>query len=115
MTNKKIIFIHGKNTKPSPAEHRDLLLRSLRAGFTASRFAQDMRIFDEADFALCAWSNLLYPEYADAQPLTLAVDRLQTPPNKTRQNIPLSKRITVGIRRLLYLLVDLHQPIHIHQ
>ena len=106
MSNKKIIFIHGKNTKPSPALHRELLLKSLRAGFAESQFSQDMSDFDVADFALCAWSDLLYSNYDDAHDVVSAVDHLAVLQGGTQRRVSLVSRLVMAARRFLYLLVD---------
>ncbi|MBT5032287.1 MAG: hypothetical protein HOM55_08335 [Proteobacteria bacterium] len=106
MSNKKIIFIHGKNSKPNPALHRELLLKSLRAGFAGSRFSQEMREFNEADFALSAWSDLLYSDYDDAHDLSSAVDQLLAVPGERQPSMPLFGRFAMLVRRCLYLWVD---------
>ena len=106
MSNKKIIFIHGKNSKPAPTLHRDLLLKSLRAGFAGSRFSQEMSNFNEADFALSAWSDLLYSDYDDAHDLTSAVDQLLAFPVGRQRSMPLFGQFAIVVRRFLYLWVD---------
>ena len=103
--NRKIIFVHGKNTKPIPAEHRELLLKSLRAGFAESQFGDEMLAFDDDSFVLCAWSDLLYSDYEKTHILRPAVERLIHQPRETH-NWPITSRLAVWVRRFLYLLVD---------
>jgi pimeloyl-ACP methyl ester carboxylesterase len=103
--NRKIIFVHGKNTKPIPVEHRRLLLKSLRAGFAGSPFRDDMMAFDEENFELCAWSDLLYSRYEETQILSSAVGQLISSSNESIHRTWLSK-LAIYVRRSLYLLVD---------
>lgn len=103
--NRRIIFVHGKNTKPTPTVHRELLLKSLRAGFAKTEYSDDIVSFDDDSFLLCAWSDLLYPDYEEPQILQSAVERLVQQSQEPRKWSGASS-LAICLRRYLYFLVD---------
>lgn len=66
MNNRRIIFVPGKNPKPPPAQHRDLLWRTLLEGVRRA----DPDCFEELSqhaeqFQLAAWTFLYYEQTKD--------------------------------------------------
>lgn len=62
----KIIFVPGKNPKPSPAEHRALLWRCLRRGLELVDPAAARVIAAQPDcFQLVAWNDIYYGQVKD--------------------------------------------------
>lgn len=62
----KIIFVPGKNPKPSPAEHRALLWRCLRRGLELVDPSAARVIAAQPDcFHLAAWNDIYYGQVKD--------------------------------------------------
>ena len=62
----KIIFVPGKNPKPSPEEHRALLWRCLRRGLELVDPATAHAIAAQPDcFQLVAWNDIYYGQVKD--------------------------------------------------
>ncbi len=63
--NSHIIFVPGKNPKPLPELHRNLLWRTLHEG--VRRVDESVALeLDFSRFHLVAWNHLFYGEYRDA-------------------------------------------------
>lgn len=66
MSNKHIIFVPGKNPKPEPALHRELLWRTLVEGIKRADPALDnFTNLDDDAFILVAWNYLYYHQFRD--------------------------------------------------
>lgn len=92
---KRIIFTHGKNPKPPPAAHRELLLRCLLHGVGKV----DREIASEIEtsdcFTLVSWSHLFYDHYRDSDNDATWVNRLLAevdPPADIKAARPLKYR-----------------------
>lgn len=62
---KQIIFVPGKNPKPLPESHRELLWKTLKEGVRRV----DESVATQLDFSrfhLIGWNHLFYKEYRDA-------------------------------------------------
>ena len=108
MKRGKIIFIHGKNSKPEPGKHRQLLLKSLLGAWNKLPVAEQCGAFDEDDFLLCAWSDLLYPEYEDSAIFDQAID-VMLQRNETAADVGLCAWIRhagLEIKRAIYNAMD---------
>ena len=66
MNNRRIIFVPGKNPKPHPEQHRQLLWRALLEGIRRSEPELIDAISAQPDcLTLVAWNYLYYQQYRD--------------------------------------------------
>lgn len=103
---KRILFIHGKNAKPRPVQHRQQLLRCLLHGVERidPGIAADIAASDS--FSLISWSHLFHPHHRDITQVIPWVDRLirQDPPRES--NIRHAPPLKYGFIRAMYHLGD---------
>ena len=105
---KRIIFTHGKNPKPLPAEHRQQLLRCLLHGVAKVDGEIAAEIETSDSFTLVSWSHLFYEEYRNMADDLPWIDRLLTeadPPADVKAARPLKYRLA----RAMYTMGD-HLP-----
>ncbi len=105
---KRIIFTHGKNPKPTPAAHRQQLLRCLLHGVAKVNPVVAAEIEADDCFTLVSWSRLFYAEHRAIADLLPWIDRLLAeadPPADLKTARPLKYRLA----RTLYTLGD-HLP-----
>lgn len=103
MSEQVVIFVPGKNPKPEPSSHRQLLERCLLAGVQniESIVAEQMR--DSSPLRLCDWNYDFYHEYED---LTDQMAWLEIMLAKQQANLKdklASSSLKIKIERLLYL------------
>lgn len=107
MPQKTIVYVPGKNPKPAPAQHRDLLWRTLREGVRraepqfAERFEKTVR------FELIAWNHLYYRQDKDIARDLPWIDRLLNTHGPSEQDIREAGQCHSKLDRLLYHLGDL--------
>lgn len=105
---KRIIFTHGKNPKPPPAEHRQQLLRCLLHGVAKVDHMIAAEIETSDCFTLVSWSHLFYAEHRAVAEALPWIDRLLAeadPPADVQAARPLKYRVA----RTLYTIGD-HLP-----
>lgn len=73
---KRIIFTHGKNPKPPPVTHRQLLLRCLLHGVGKVDREIATEIETSDCFTLVSWSHLFYDRYRDSDNEATWVNRM---------------------------------------
>ena len=88
MNNRHIIFVPGKNPKPPPEQHRQLLWRTLLEGVRRSEPELVDSISTHADgFTLVAWNHLYYRQYRDISDGLPWIDALINKHGPTPQDI----------------------------
>ena len=64
MTNKHIIYIPGKNPKPQPEQHKELLWKTMTEGIRrADEKTANALQGQFAQFHLISWNHLFYNTY----------------------------------------------------
>ena len=108
--NQHIIFVPGKNPKPAPKQHKDLLWRTLLEGIRRAQpdIAEDIRQH-ENDFHLIAWNYLYYQTTRDIEHELPWIDALINTHGPTPQDIKQANSWLLKISRLLYTIAD-----HLH-
>jgi hypothetical protein len=111
MTSKQIIYVPGKNPKPDPAQHRELLWRTLvegvrRADRDAAGTLQD-RI---AQFHLVGWNYLYYHEHKDITKDIPWIDALINKHGPTEQDMRDAHSWNIWLSRAMLRLGD-HIPL----
>lgn len=107
MTQRHIIFIPGKNPKPEPEQHRDMLWRILLEGVkrAAPDVVDDLSHHKER-FMLTAWNSLYYHEIKDGGLDLPWIDALQNQHSPTEKDIQEANTTHYQLLRMLYILVD---------
>lgn len=110
MTTKHIIFVPGKNPKPEPAEHRELLWRTLVEGVRrADRATANALQASYSQFQLISWNYLYYREYKDATMDIPWIDALINKHGPTDQDIDEANSWNIWLERLKLTVAD-HLP-----
>jgi hypothetical protein len=102
---KRIIFTHGKNPKPPPAVHRQLLLRCLLHGVGKVDHEIATEIETSDCFTLVSWSHLVYDWYRDGDNDATWVNHMLSetdPPPNDRAARPLKYRAA----KAMYIIGD---------
>ena len=73
---RKIIFVPGKNLKPEPKTHFQLLKLCLMAGLQRDNLKVANEVEHQNAFELCAWNYEFYGEYKNVRPELRFIDRL---------------------------------------
>lgn len=81
---KKILFIPGKNPKPEPDAHHELLQQCLLAGIAKHCETTAQEIQQQNAFELCAWNYPFYQEHLQCNDQQQCIERLL---NKDKPNI----------------------------
>lgn len=110
MTSSHIIFIPGKNPKPSPAHHTSLLWRSLLEGVyrAESMVAKDLQEHQE-NFKLLSWNYLYYHRYSDINRDLSWIDALLNQHGPSKEDINEATSTHRKLHRALYNIID-HLP-----
>lgn len=107
MTNKHIIFVPGKNSKPEPQQHRDLLWRTLLEGVKRASPDTYNSLSENKDyFHLCAWNYYYYHEYKDINRDLPWIDELLNKHAPSEKDINEANTTHSRIMHLLYQIVD---------
>jgi hypothetical protein len=107
MTNKRIIFVPGKNPKPEPALHRQLLWRSLREGIKrADPGLNNLADLDINVFTLVAWNYLYYHHYRDPARDLPWIDALLNRHGPSEEDIKLALGWHTRLTRFSYRVAD---------
>jgi len=111
MATKQIVYVPGKNPKPAPALHRELLWRTLvegvrRADRTVAGTLQD-RI---PQFHLVGWNFLYYHKYKDITKDIPWIDALINKHGPTEQDISDAHSWNIWLSRFVLTLAD-HIPL----
>ncbi len=109
----RILYVHGKNPKPSPAEHRDQLFRCLVHGIGRADPDVARQLADSPDaFTLVPWSALYYDTEKPLGPDRPWIDALLTRTGPTEDEVRealswrcKSARVMVSIADLLPFLI----------
>lgn len=110
MNHKHIIFIPGKNPKPPPEQHRDMLWRTLLEGVRRAEpeIASDLEQHKDC-FHLVAWNYAYYQLDRDTAQDLPWIDALINKHGPTQQDIREADTWLVRLSRFLYTLAD-HLP-----
>jgi len=110
MTTKHIIFVPGKNPKPQPVQHRELLWKAMIEGVRrADRTLASTLQEHFAQFQLISWNYLFYHTYKDITPDIPWIDALINKHGPTEQDIHEAKSWHKRLDRMLFTLAD-HLP-----
>jgi hypothetical protein len=112
MATKNIIFIPGKNPKPPPEQHRDMLWRTLVEGVQRANMhvAADIKK-QRKHFRLIAWNHLYYQQEKDANRDLPWIDALINTHGPTQQDIREAHAWHRRLDRMLYAIADHHPAI----
>jgi hypothetical protein len=111
MTTKQIIFVPGKNPKPEPAQHRELLWRTLVEGVRrADRTVASNLQASFPQFHLVGWNYLYYHKYKDITRDIPWIDALISKHGPTEQDIRDARSWNILLGRFLLTLAD-HIPL----
>jgi len=110
MNNQHIIFLPGKNPKPPPKQHQDLLWRTLLEGVRRARAdaAKELEQHKKA-FHLIAWNYTYYQATRDIENDLLWADTLINNHGATQQDIKQANSWLLKVNRVLYSIAD-HLP-----
>jgi hypothetical protein len=111
MTTKQIIYIPGKNPKPEPALHRELLWRTLVEGVRrADIVVADTLQASYRQFHLVGWNYLYYHVYKNNTKDIPWIDALINKHGPTQQDIREAHSWNIWLSHLLLTLGD-HIPL----
>jgi len=111
MTIKQIIYVPGKNPKPEPAQHRELLWRTLVEGMhRADSAVADTLQAGYPQFHLVGWNHLYYHKYKDITKDIPWIDALINKHGPTEQDMRDAHSWNIWLSRLLLTLGD-HIPL----
>ena len=111
MTTKQIIYVPGKNPKPEPALHRELLWRTLVEGVRRADSAVAGTLqADYAQFHLVSWNYLYYHVYKNNTKDIPWIDALINKHGPTQQDIREAHSWNIWLSHLLLTLGD-HIPL----
>ena len=111
MTTKHIIFVPGKNPKPEPALHRELIWRTLVEGVRRVDRTVAAKLQDSyAQFHLVGWNHLYYHAYKDITSDIPWIDALINKHGPTEQDIRDVHSWNIWLSRFVLTLGD-HIPL----
>ena len=111
MTTKQIIFVPGKNPKPEPALHRELIWRTLVEGVRrADRTVAAKLQASYAQFHLVGWNYLYYHAYKDITKDIPWIDALINKHGPTDQDMRDAHSWNIWLSRVMLTLAD-HIPL----
>ena len=111
MTTKQIIYVPGKNPKPEPALHRELLWRTLVEGVRRADSAVAGTLqASYAQFHLVSWNYLYYHVYKNNTKDIPWIDALINKHGPTQQDIREAHSWNIWLSHLLLTLGD-HIPL----
>ena len=103
---KRIIFVPGKNPKPEPEIHRQLLSRCLIEGVRRQSDAIAEEILQEDAFSACHWNHDFYGEHFDFTDFFPAVDDLLRKQEPTIKDKLCARTWRIKLSRLAYQMGD---------
>lgn len=107
MIDRMIIFIPGKNPKPVPEQHRQLLWRCMLEGIRRSEPELVSNIKNQYDhFKLIAWTYLYYHQTTDISRDLPWIDELINKHGPTAEDIADSKSLQRHLAKILFSLGD---------
>ena len=110
MRTKQIIFVPGKNPKPKPAQHRELLWRTLVEGVRrADSVVADQIQASFSQFHLVGWNHIYYHQYKDITSDIPWIDALINKHGPTEQDMRDAHSWKIWMDRILLTLGD-HIP-----
>lgn len=111
MTNKHIIYVPGKNPKPQPEQHQELLWKAMLEGVRRSDTGT-ANIMQEhySQFHLVSWNHLFYHENKDITPDIPWIDALLNKHGPTEDDIREANSWHNRLGRMLFTLAD-HIPL----
>jgi hypothetical protein len=111
MATKQIIYVPGKNPKPEPAQHRELLWRTLVEGVRrADRTVAGNLQASFPQFHLVGWNYLYYHRYKDVTKDLPWIDALISKHGPSQQDIRDARAWNIWLSRFLLTLAD-HIPL----
>jgi hypothetical protein len=111
MTSKQIIYVPGKNPKPDPAQHRELLWRTLVEGVRrADSAVADTLQAGYPQFHLVGWNYLYYQRYKDITKDIPWIDALINKHGPTEQDMRDAHSWNIWLSRAMLTLGD-HIPL----
>ncbi len=111
MTSKQIIYVPGKNPKPEPALHRELLWRTLIEGVRrADSTVADKMQAGQVQFHLAGWNYAYYHRYKDITSDIPWIDALINKHAPTQQDLREAQSWNIVLSRFLLTLAD-HVPL----
>lgn len=111
MTTKQIIYVPGKNPKPEPAPHRELLWRTLIEGVRRADSAVAGKLqASYSQFHLVSWNFTYYQEHKDITIDIPWVDAIINKHGPSEQDIQDANSWNTRLNRLLLTLAD-HLPV----
>ncbi|MGA8864634.1 MAG: hypothetical protein WBM09_08065 [Gallionella sp.] len=107
MNMKQIVYVPGKNPKPEPAQHRDLLWRTLVEGVRrADSATADQLQTCYPQFHLVGWNYLYYRAYKDITRDIPWIDALINTHGPTEQDMREARSWNIWLSRVLLGLAD---------
>jgi len=108
MEQRHIIFVPGKNPKPTPDQHHALLWRTLVEGIHRADPQIEKNISQHIEsFKLAAWNYIFYHTYKDINRDLPWIDALINQHGPSEQDIQEAKSTHIKLDRFLYNIVDL--------
>jgi len=108
MSNKRIIFVPGKNPKPRDDEHRSQLWRCLLRGVEqADVVVRDEIRADPECFSLAAWNHTYYKRYKSLERDLPWIEHLLTRDGATEEEKQKIHSIRTYVGRAIYTVADL--------
>ena len=107
MRNRNLIFVPGKNPKPPPKQHRQLLWRTLAEGVKRAEpgWALELAQYKE-NFKLIAWNQLYYEERKDGYRDLTWIEALIHKHGPTNRDIKQAHAWHKNLTRFFYALAD---------
>ena len=107
MRNRNLIFVPGKNSKPPPKQHRQLLWRTLAEGVKRAEpgWALELAQYKE-NFKLIAWNQLYYEERKDGYRDLTWIEALIHKHGPTNRDIKQAHAWHKNLTRFFYALAD---------
>ena len=106
MSGRKIICFPGKNPKPEPEVHREMLLRCIEYGLARSNPDIAGQIEKGGSFEICAWNHVFYQEHAAATDEIPWLEEMLQAEGPTRADRRQARTLRLRIARMIYSLVD---------
>ena len=107
MTNKHIIYIPGKNPKPQPEQHKELLWKTMTEGIRrADENIAKVLQGQIGQFHLISWNYLFYNTYKDITPDIPWIDTLINKHGPSVDDIHEANSWRARLGRILFTLAD---------
>lgn len=107
MTNKHIIYIPGKNPKPLPEQHKELLWKTMMEGIRRADEHTAKALQEQfAQFHLISWNHLFYNTYKDITPDIPWIDALINQHGPSVEDIREANSWGAHLSRILFTLAD---------